>query len=58
MRMNPLEGVTAAEWLAEASERELTRVFWEFGEERHARRIARSIDDPAATSVGNDQPIG
>ena len=43
MRMNPLQGVTAAEWLAEAPERDLTRVFWEFGEERHARRIARSI---------------
>jgi 16S rRNA (cytosine1402-N4)-methyltransferase len=43
MRMNPLQGVTAEEWLAESSERELTRVFWEFGEERHARRIARSI---------------
>jgi 16S rRNA (cytosine1402-N4)-methyltransferase len=43
MRMNPLQGVTAAQWLAEAPERELARVFWEFGEERHARRIARSI---------------
>ena len=43
MRMNPLQGVTAADWLAEAPERELSRVFWEFGEERHARRIARSI---------------
>jgi 16S rRNA (cytosine1402-N4)-methyltransferase len=43
MRMNPLQGVTAAEWLAQAPERELTQVFWEFGEERHARRIARSI---------------
>ncbi len=43
MRMNPLQGVTAADWLAEAPERELTQVFWEFGEERHARRIARSI---------------
>jgi 16S rRNA (cytosine1402-N4)-methyltransferase len=43
MRMNPLQGVTAAEWLAAAPERELARVFWEFGEERHARRIARSI---------------
>jgi 16S rRNA (cytosine1402-N4)-methyltransferase len=43
MRMNPLQGVTAADWLAEAPERELTRVFWEFGEERYARRIARSI---------------
>ena len=43
MRMNPLQGVSAKEWLAEAPERELTRVFWEFGEERLARRIARSI---------------
>ena len=43
MRMNPLQGESAKEWLAEAPERELTRVFWEFGEERHARRIARSI---------------
>jgi 16S rRNA (cytosine1402-N4)-methyltransferase len=43
MRMNPLQGVTAADWLSEAPERELSRVFWEFGEERHARRIARSI---------------
>jgi len=43
MRMNPLQGVSAQEWLADAPERELTRVFWEFGEERHARRIARSI---------------
>ncbi len=43
MRMNPLQGVSAAEWLAQAPERELSRVFWEYGEERHARRIARSI---------------
>jgi 16S rRNA (cytosine1402-N4)-methyltransferase len=43
MRMNPLQGVTAEEWLAESPERELARVLWEFGEERHARRIARSI---------------
>jgi 16S rRNA (cytosine1402-N4)-methyltransferase len=43
MRMDPTKGVSAAEWLAGASEREMSRVFWEFGEERHARRIARSI---------------
>lgn len=43
MRMNPNEGVSAAEWLNEASEREMARVFWEYGEERFARRIARSI---------------
>ena len=43
MRMNPRQGISAKEWLAEAPERELARVFWEFGEERYARRIARSI---------------
>jgi 16S rRNA (cytosine1402-N4)-methyltransferase len=43
MRMNPSQGVSAAEWIAVTPEREITRVFWEFGEERHARRIARSI---------------
>jgi 16S rRNA (cytosine1402-N4)-methyltransferase len=43
MRMDPTQGVPAAKWLAEATEREISRVFWEFGEERQARRIARSI---------------
>jgi 16S rRNA (cytosine1402-N4)-methyltransferase len=43
MRMDPTKGVSAADWIAETPEREMSRVFWEFGEERHARRIARSI---------------
>ncbi len=43
MRMDPTQGISAAQWLAEATEREMSRVFWEFGEERNARRIARSI---------------
>ncbi len=43
MRMDPTQGVSAAEWLSEATEREISRVIWEFGEERQARRIARSI---------------
>ncbi len=43
MRMDPTKGVSAAKWLVDAPEREMSRVFWEFGEERHARRIARSI---------------
>ena len=43
MRMDPTKGVSAAEWLADTPEREMSRVFWEFGEERYARRIARSI---------------
>lgn len=43
MRMDPTKGVSAAEWLAVAPEREISRVIWEFGEERLARRIARNI---------------
>jgi 16S rRNA (cytosine1402-N4)-methyltransferase len=43
MRMDPTKGVSATDWLAETPEREMARVFWEFGEERHARRIARSV---------------
>ena len=43
MRMDPTQGVSAAQWLADAPERDMSRVFWEFGEERYARRIARSI---------------
>lgn len=43
MRMNPNIGESAAAWLARASEGDLARVLKEYGEERHARRIARSI---------------
>jgi 16S rRNA (cytosine1402-N4)-methyltransferase len=43
MRMDPERGESAAAWLARASAEELEQVFREFGEERHARRIARAI---------------
>ena len=43
MRMDPGRGTTAAEFLAKAPEAELTRVFQDFGDERHARRLAREI---------------
>jgi 16S rRNA (cytosine1402-N4)-methyltransferase len=43
MRMNPTEGETAAELLARLSERELTRILQEYGDERWAARIARFI---------------
>jgi len=43
MRMDPSTGVPASQWINSASEDELTRVFRDFGEERHARRIARAI---------------
>ena len=43
MRMNPETGASAADWLASASEGEIERVLRDYGEERHARRIARAI---------------
>jgi 16S rRNA (cytosine1402-N4)-methyltransferase len=43
MRMDPDAGLSAAQWLAQADEREISDVLFEFGEERHARRIARAI---------------
>jgi 16S rRNA (cytosine1402-N4)-methyltransferase len=43
MRMNPQSGVSAAQWVERASEREIADVLWKYGEERHARRIARAV---------------
>ncbi len=43
MRMDPERGISAAQWLATADEKEIARVLWEYGEERFSRRIARSI---------------
>lgn len=43
MRMDPSVGRTAAEILETAEERELEKIFRDFGEERFARRIARRI---------------
>jgi 16S rRNA (cytosine1402-N4)-methyltransferase len=43
MRFDPTRGRTAAELLAELPEAEIVRVLFEYGGERHARRIARRI---------------
>ena len=43
MRMDPAAGQSAAEWLAQAEEREIADVLWTYGEERQSRRIARAI---------------
>ncbi len=56
MRMNPRSGLSAAQWLARASEREITDVLWEYGEEKASRRIARAIvgsrdEAPLATTL-------
>jgi 16S rRNA (cytosine1402-N4)-methyltransferase len=43
MRMDPTQAPSAAEWLAAADESEIARVIATYGEDRFARRIARSI---------------
>jgi 16S rRNA (cytosine1402-N4)-methyltransferase len=43
MRMNASAGRSAANLVNEESEVELERIFRDYGEERHARRIARAI---------------
>lgn len=43
MRMDPEQGASAAEWLAQVEFAELRRVLQDYGEERAATRIARSI---------------
>jgi 16S rRNA (cytosine1402-N4)-methyltransferase len=43
MRMDNSSGVTAAQWLTDADEKEIADVLWCYGEERNSRRIARQI---------------
>lgn len=43
MRMDRSRGQTAAQLVAEADEEDLANVIFQFGEERHSRRIARAI---------------
>jgi 16S rRNA (cytosine1402-N4)-methyltransferase len=43
MRMDPTSGPTAADLLQQLPEAEIARIIFEFGEERHSRRIARRI---------------
>lgn len=43
MRMNPTEGISAAQWIATATAQEIAVVFKEYGEERFAKRMANAI---------------
>lgn len=43
MRMDPGSGISAAQWLAQAGEREIGEVIKRYGEERFAKQIARAI---------------
>jgi 16S rRNA (cytosine1402-N4)-methyltransferase len=43
MRMDPTRGESAAQWLARASQQELTEVIRDYGEERFAVQIAKAL---------------
>ncbi len=49
MRMNQTEGPTAADLIKVLPEKELADVFFEYGEERFSRRIARAIVESRKT---------
>ncbi len=56
MRMDPKSGISAAAWLACATEKEIAQVLKDYGEERYAKRIARAISEerklkPIVTTV-------
>ncbi|MBW9276051.1 MAG: 16S rRNA (cytosine(1402)-N(4))-methyltransferase RsmH [Candidatus Thiodiazotropha sp. (ex. Lucinisca nassula)] len=48
MRMDPDSGISAAEWLAQAEMKQIAEVLKAYGEERHAKRIARAIVETRA----------
>ena len=50
MRMNPKEGLSAAELIQTLSEKELADVIYELGEEKRSRRIARRIKNDLAAN--------
>lgn len=43
MRMDTTQGMSAAEWLEQAEEQDITQVLKEFGEEKFGKRIAHAI---------------
>src|SRR5205823_1537373 len=43
MRMDPTQGISAAQWLAQAEEQEIREVIRDYGEERFAKQIAAAI---------------
>lgn len=49
MRMNPEQGISAAEWVNTAPEAEIAEVLWRYGEERFSRQIARKIVQTRST---------
>jgi 16S rRNA (cytosine1402-N4)-methyltransferase len=48
MRMDPTRGVSAAEWLAAATEQQIREAIGGYGEERFAKQVAKAIVDARA----------
>ena len=58
MRMDTSSGATAADLLASVSEKELTRIFKEYGEERFAAKIAAKIvDSRSAAPISSSKQL-
>jgi 16S rRNA (cytosine1402-N4)-methyltransferase len=57
MRIDPSRGPTAAELLRRLSEAELARLLHEYGEEPHARRIARAIVTRRRAPIATTQDL-
>ncbi len=53
MRMDPSQGLSAADWLAQAGESQLREVIGGYGEERFAKQIAAAL-----VAARRDAPIG
>lgn len=50
MRLDPTRGEPASALVRRLHERDLADVFWQYGEERHSRRIARKIVEARETT--------
>ena len=48
MRMNPMDQLSAMQWINQSDEEEIANVFFGFGEERYSRRIAKRIVEERA----------
>src|SRR5262245_33665340 len=48
MRMDPTRGVSAADWLATATEQQMREAIGGYGEERFAKQVAKAIADARA----------
>ena len=52
MRMDTQSGQPASAWINSASEQDIANVLYQYGEERHSRRMARAV-----VTERNEQPI-